>query len=373
MASALKELIQQEIIASGGLISFARFMELALYTPQWGYYASDHDPFSAKGDFITAPDISPLFMRCIAKQCQEVFNLLPGSDMVEIGAGKGVFASQLLLECEVLGALPDTYYIVEHSEIWRNRQEAYLSRTVPHLVSRIVWLDTLPASVHGILFANEVMDALPFHCFQVEKTAIKERCVTWNKDHFCWEIVSPISSGFKEQMEAYHNAYAFKDPYESEINLSVPAWIQSIAGALKKGLILLFDYGYGRGEYYHPDRTKGTLMCYHRHERHTDPFLHVGSQDITAHVDFTTVIENAVQQGCELAGYTTQSAFLMACGILDEPDREETMKAQYQRTQAIKKLIWPSEMGESIKVMALSKSWDAQLRGFSLVDRRRDL
>lgn len=372
----LKRRIHQEMIASGGLISFARFMELALYAPGLGYYSAGQPKLGEGGDFITAPEISPLFAKCVARQCQQILTELQTGDILEFGAGSGIFAKDLLIELEILGVLPETYFILEVSAELRERQRHLLEKHCPQLISRIKWLESLPISgINGIIFANEVIDAMPVHCFQIENEKVKERCVTWHENNFAWQSSAPLTAELISQIKLYQQTHYFLEGYQSEINLRLPGWINSISAILKKGIILLFDYGYGRAEYYHPDRHRGTLMCYYQHQRHADPLTLIGLQDISAHVDFTLVIENAIDSGCELAGYTTQAGFLLASGLLEFMQQEQSMsvKVQYTQAQAIKKLTLPSEMGESVKVMALSKDFDTPLIAFSLQDRRRDL
>lgn len=365
----LKHTIRQEIAAAGGAISFARFMELALYAPGLGYYTAGKFKLGARGDFVTAPEITPLFAQTVARQCQQIAKELPYYDIVEFGAGSGVFAKDLLLELKKPGTLPRYYYIVEVSAELRERQQLLLQSECPDLWERIQWLDTLEdVSIQGIIFANEVMDALPVHCFTMEEGVIQERSVVWRNDEFSWESREPSA-----ELARQGEALCLPNGYQSEMHLYLSAWVPTVANMLKKGVILLFDYGYGRAEYYHPDRTMGTLMCYHQHQKNTNPFINIGLQDITAHVDFTTVIESADMAGCKLAGFTTQAGFLTACGLLEMVDNDLPPKEKFQQSQAIKKLLFPSEMGEAIKVMALTKQWDTPLLGFGLVDRRRDL
>lgn len=371
----LTDLIREEIQSSGGFISFSRFMELALYSPGLGYYSAGQRKLGKGGDFITAPEISPLFSQCVAQQCHQVLNTLSKGEILELGAGSGIFAKDLLLELENLHSLPEHYFILEVSAELRARQKELLTHHCSHLMSRIIWLDTLPdVPINGMIIANEVLDAMPVHCFRIDNTDIQERCVTWNKDHFEWVYTAPTTSALTQQVESLTQEYDLPTGYKSEINLMLPAWIHSIASILNKGIILFFDYGYGRAEYYHHERHMGTLMCYYQHRRHENPFELIGLQDITAHVDFTTVVESAYAAGCTLAGYTTQAHFLLNCHLLELAQKQEsTLIEKTNQVQAIKKLTLPSEMGELIKVMALSKNYTESLCGFSLPDRRRDL
>lgn len=373
-SAKLTQFISHDIVTSGGYISFARFMELALYAPGLGYYSAGSHKLGKGGDFVTAPEISPLFAQCIANQCQPILNELKTGDILEIGAGSGIFAKDILLQLEKLDSLPQNYYILEISPDLRERQKNLLQLGCPHLFSRIVWLDSLPSAFCGIIFANEVMDAMPVHCFRIDKDGAKERCVRWEKDQFVWHIAPATTPVLSKQLNALQHDYCLEIGYESEINTQLPAWIASLADSLKQGILLLIDYGYGRSEYYHPDREQGTLMCFYQHHRHDNPFLYVGLQDITAHVDFTSVVESAVDTGLMLAGYTTQASFLLACGLLELADQNSPSEIErYTQNQAIKKLTLPSQMGELVKVIALAKGYDLPLVGFTLHDRRRDL
>jgi len=374
----LTQIIRQEITQSNGLINFARFMELALYTPGLGYYSAGQIKFGKHGDFVTAPELTDLFAHCIALQCQQILTELKTGDLLEIGAGSGVFAKDLLIALEKSNSLPEHYFILEISADLRKRQQALLSTHCPHLLSRIRWLARLPTTpFNGIIIANEVIDALPVHRFTFTKTGIQEQCVTWQQDHFAWQL-APASSELLEHL-AFISSEKYLESipigYTSEINLLLRHWIKSISQCLNKGIFLLFDYGYGRAEYYHPDRSTGTLMCYYQHSKHDDPFQHIGLQDITAHVDFTSIIENASIANCSLAGYTTQAGFLLNCDLLELAKKinPNNPVSHYQQIQTIKTLTLPSEMGEAIKVMALAKNYTQPLRGFAPPHRQRDL
>jgi SAM-dependent MidA family methyltransferase len=370
----LLDYVRQEITQAGGYISFARFMELALYAPGLGYYSAGSHKLGKQGDFITAPEISPLFAKCIARQCQQVFAALAGSHILEIGAGTGKLASDLLQELTQLDALPQQYFILEISADLRAKQQERLQQTCPDFFTRIHWLDRLPAGdFEGIILANEVMDALPVHVFEIENQTVKERCVTLVENQLAWQLTPPTTAALVSELDAIQQEQPLQNAYVSEVNLMLAPWIKSIGDSLKKGVILLFDYGYGRQEYYHPERSSGTLMCYYQHHRHANPFLLMGLQDITAHVDFTQVVISAMDADLNLLGYTTQAAFLLACGITELVADNLDAVEQYQQGQAIKLLTLPSQMGEAIKVMALSKAVEMSLLGFGLYDRRKDL
>jgi SAM-dependent MidA family methyltransferase len=370
----LTHLIRQEIQASQGAISFARFMELALYAEDLGFYSKNTEKFGARGDFITAPLVSPLFAQCIARQCIQVFATLATHEILEIGAGSGVFARDLLLELEKQNSLPEHYFIFEISASLRTTQQQFLKNACPHLFSRIVWLEALPKNkICGVIFANEVMDALPVTRFCIEDHQLFERSVSFEQDHFIWKnwAASPTLTSVIKKITT---DCELPTHYESEVALTLPHWIHSLAHALTSGIILLFDYGYGRREYYHPERSQGTLTCFYQHQKHSDPLIHIGSQDITAHVDFTRVVETAMDANLTFKGYTTQAAFLFATGLMELAGANHLPEIErFQEAQAIKTLTFPSEMGETIKVIGFAKNLDIPLIGFSLLDRSRDL
>jgi SAM-dependent MidA family methyltransferase len=371
----LIDLIADEIAAAGGHISFARYMELALFAPGLGYYSAGSHKLGKEGDFVTAPLISPLFAQCIARQCQQVLFEMVNGSMLELGAGTGQLACDLLLELERLDSLPEHYFILEISAELRERQQQLLQEHCAHLLSRVEWLDQLPTSkMKGIILANEVLDAMPVHCFRIEDDAILERSVTFNENGFAWQVTTPTSPTFIQQVETILAECPFNTGYESEINLMLADWIKTLGDRLEQGMMLLIDYGFGRREYYHPDRQEGTLMCFYQHHHHANPFVWPGLQDITAHVNFTTVAESAMDAGLRVAGYTTQASFLLACGLTEfAAAKTLSVTQQYQQNQAIKVLTLPSQMGELVKVIGLSKNLDVSLVGFSLFDRRHDL
>ncbi len=370
----LTQLIRDEIISEGKPITFARFMELALYAPGLGYYSAGMHKLGREGDFVTAPEISPLFAKCVAKQCSQILTELEQGDILEFGAGSGIFAKDLLLELEKLNALPAHYFILEVSADLRQRQFELLKTTCPHLLARIIWLDKLPDTpINGIIFANEVLDAMPVHCFTVLQNEIQERCVDWENNQFVWRLAAG-SPELQNYFKSILSEFSLDSGYQSEASLIQPAWIATMADLLNKGLLLLIDYGYGRAEYYHPERRDGTLMCFYQHHKHSDPFMLIGLQDITAHVDFTLLAESAVDAGLTVSGFTTQAAFLLATGLLEIANEEPLSEIEkYKQSQQIKMLTLPSQMGEVVKVLGLTKNMDRQLIGFSLQDRRRNL
>ncbi len=370
----LCELIHHDIALQGGWISFSRFMELALYAPGLGYYSAGTSKFGAAGDFITAPELSSLFGRTLARQVVEIMSLST-PHILELGAGSGKLALDILTELERLAQLPTTYAILEVSADLRLRQQTLLSKHLPHLVERIKWLDTLPAQISGAVIANEVLDALPVHLVRWRDSQIFERGVASKGSNFIWQERLPENVALLElaQQINFPDHDLSEISYLSEISLIARGLVSSLCERLNKGAMLFIDYGFGAREYYHPQRDSGTLMCHYRHHAHDDPFFLPGLQDITAHVDFTAVAESAIDHGANLLGYTTQAHFLINGGITDlisdvSPDN---LREYLPLSAQIQKLTSPAEMGELFKVIALGKGIDAPLSNFLAGDKSR--
>ncbi|WP_455204894.1 class I SAM-dependent methyltransferase [Kaarinaea lacus] len=373
----LIEYIRAKIDSAGGRISFAEFMSLALYAPGLGYYTAGKQKFGVSGDFITAPELSPLFSQCLARQCQQILSELHQQStqalvILEAGGGSGVMAAQLLAELERLDSLPEQYFILELSADLRQRQQQTLTETVPHLMPLVQWLDTLPKQgIEGVLLANEVLDAMPVHRVVLDDHA-QEYYVGWDGERFIWQTGEISSQALLDRVSALPRD--LPRPYVTEINLAASAWVTTLASVIKKGVALLIDYGFPRHEYYHEQRRNGTLMCHYRHRSHDNPFVYPGLQDITAHVDFTAVADAAVDAGFNVAGFNTQGFFLLACGLENIIASVDIDSTEYIRlSQQIKLLTLPHEMGELFKVLALTKNFSAQLMGFSLQDLRSRL
>ena len=375
-SQALSDDIRLAIHQQGGCLSFSTFMELALYHSRWGYYQSPAFQLGKQGDFITAPEISPLFARAFACQYLDLSERLGTLPILELGAGSGRFASDLLLELNLQDKLPPQYYIYEISAHLRKKQHEFLQATCPHFIHRIHWLHALPSEFSGLIIANEVLDALPVHCFKVTEEGIKERCVTTHLNDFAWQLCPPSSDEFAEKAHYLSQQHDLWIGYESELHLPMHHFVKKVARSLKQGVILFVDYGYGQAEYYHPERYQGSLTCFYQHRHHNNPLIYPGLQDISVHVDFSAVIEHAAEAGCTLLGYTTQASFLFACGLMKLAEEEEkncSPADAFKLHQAIKILTLPTEMGERIKVMAIGKEVEIDLLGFGLQDRCRDL
>ncbi|NOY63114.1 MAG: SAM-dependent methyltransferase [Gammaproteobacteria bacterium] len=369
------ELIKARIEAAGGTISFADYMNLALYAPGLGYYSAGAAKFGAAGDFVTAPEISALFSQCLARQCMQVLRALDGGGVLEFGAGTGAMACDLLRELEAQQCLPDYYCIIELSAELRARQRAQFERRAPHLLGLVTWIDELPESgMKGVILANEVLDAMAVHRLRWHESGVCEMGVAWRDDCLCWHEMKLENPHCIEAVNALESVLPQRLPngYETEINLGMIAWLQSVSDVLQEGAALIIDYGFPRQEYYHPQRNDGTLRCHYRHRAHADPFLYPGLQDITAHVDMTAVAEAAHQAGLTVAGYTSQAYFLLANGLMEIADSigATATRQQVDIARQIKTLTLPGEMGELFKVMALTRGIDEPLAGFAMRDER---
>jgi len=370
LTTALTALIRTEITKAGEAIPFSRFMELALYAPGLGYYSAGKQKFGAHGDFVTAPELGPVFARCLARQCAQVL-AATGGDILEAGAGSGALAVELLLELERLGQLPEHYLIVELSSDLRDRQRAALARQAAHLAARVTWCDTLPAhGFRGIVLGNELLDAMPVERFRTGRDTVKALQVGWQDNRFVWRETA-ASTALLERVLPLELA----EGYESEVGFAAEGWVRSVGDALVHGVVLLVDYGFPRAEFYHPQRSRGTLMCHYRHRAHDDPLILAGLQDITAHVDFSAVAEAGQDTGLALLGYASQAMFLLGSGLEDVAARSTTQDARSQMTftNEVKKLTLPHEMGELFKVIALGRNFDQPLIGFRMQDRRARL
>ncbi len=364
----LRQLILEDIVRQEGWIPFSRFMELALYAPGLGYYAAGARKFGSDGDFVTAPEISPLFGRVVARQAAEIMSL-SAPVITELGAGSGRLAADILLELEHLGSLPERYFILDLSADLRERQQALLRERAPHLLDRVAWLEALPETMEGLVLGNEVLDAMPVHLLRWDKDGILERGVSAAGGTFAWHDRPVQSPGLLDAARLVR----VPEGYMSEISLSARGLARSLCERLARGVVLFVDYGFGNREYYHPQRSQGTLMCHYRHHAHDDPFFLVGLQDITAHVDFTAIAESAGEAGAHLLGYTTQAHFLINSGLLDvlRQTSPGNLRAYLPLSAQMQKLTSPAEMGELFKVIALGKGIDAPLSGFARGDLSR--
>jgi SAM-dependent MidA family methyltransferase len=384
-SARVRALLTSQIEAGGGYLSFERFMELALYAPGLGYYSGGALKLGEDGDFTTAPEVSALFGACVAVQCAEVFDgvgcgIEAGSIetpvLMEIGAGTGRLALQLLTRLEELERLPPHYWILETSADLRERQRALFERRAPHLAHLLTWLDAPPErSFDGVILANEVLDALPVARFRWRPDGVEELGVTMQHGGFAWSAraASPTMAAACEALRRAGGGW--DEGYVSEYCPRLGAWTRAVTLRLRRGAVFWFDYGLPRAQYYFAERHEGTLLCHHRHRAHGDPFAHPGLQDITAWVDFTALAEASDEAGFELAGFTTQAHFLAANGIdveMRNLARGDEARFAVLANQA-RRLMLPGEMGERFKVMAWQRGLSSELSGMSLVDLRHSL
>lgn len=368
----LSEEIKAAILKDGDM-PFHQFMQHALYHPHQGYYTSGLQKFGPKGDFITAPELSPLFGMTVANALIPLIQQEKLSYILEFGAGSGQLCIDVLTQLEQQQALPEKYFILEVSGELQHRQKASLIKKIPHLAEKVQWCTELPKDLSGVIvLANEVLDAMPVHRFKKSKSMLLESFISINEHNELIECFKPSS----DQRLIDYLTHAFPEDcenYLSEANLWLSGWFQALFHTLNRGAVFLIDYGFPRHEYYHPDRHMGTLMCHAQHHAHPHPLTHIGEQDITAHVDFTHVAESASEAGFHVAGFCNQASFLLTHGLLSFIESIHDEKEKLRATKAIKILTQPSEMGELFKVMALTKNVQLPDFYFLLQDKRASL
>jgi SAM-dependent MidA family methyltransferase len=377
-SEALLARLRREIDAGGGFLPFRRYMELALYTPGQGYYTAGSHKLGAGGDFTTAPEISPLFARCLARQCAQVLGQLGGGDVLEFGAGTGALAVEMLRTLDGLGNVPERYMILELSPDLRARQQRAVAALPEPLRTRVHWLDTLPdpGGFRGVMLGNEVLDAMPVDVFTWMGKGVMERGVKRSGQGLAW-AGRPAGAALASAVEALREDAGGGWPagYTSERNPGLCAWVSALSASLAAGVILLIDYGYPRSEYYSPERSRGTLMGYYRHRALTDPLIWPGLVDITAHVDFTAVAEAGTAAGLGVLGYTTQAWFLIGAGLdaVFQEAASDDPREQLALASQVRQLTLPGEMGERFQAIALGRGIDEPLVGFTGRDLRARL
>lgn len=364
-SARLSAAIAAEIAAAGGAIPFSRFMELALYAPGLGYYSAGATKFGGGGDFVTAPELGPVFAACVAEAAAPVLQQLgPAAQWFEIGGGSGAFAEVALQRLLELDALPDRYAILEPSADLRERQRTRLTERLPPLLSALVeWVDgPMPGDWDGVLFANEVIDALPTPRFAIAEGEVWEEHVVVDpdRDGAFARVLRPADALLAAGVRAIERQLGrpFDDGYRSELLPQLPYWVQAVAGGLQRGAMLFCDYGYARGEYYLPQRRDGTLRAFHRHRLHDDPLRWPGLQDLTASVDFTALAEAGTGAGFDLAGYCSQASFLLGNGLpaaLERIERLDDAALRQRRHDEVRQLTLPSAMGERFQVMGFER------------------
>ena len=367
--------LKNRVESADGVLDFADFMREALYAPGLGYYAAGLPKFGAAGDFVTAPEVSPLFGRALARQVAEVLEAVADGDVLEFGAGSSALAIELLLELERLGRLPARYLILDLSASLRAVQRERLQQRVPHLLDRVVWVDTWPEGFRGVIVGNEVLDALPLRLLEITEDGPVRMGVAVGDDGLIWSRlpVNEDDCAVLADIET-HRGGAFPVGYRVEFHPELPGWLSGLAHALERGVAILLDYGGTARELYAPERWMGTLRCHLRHYAHDDPLVHPGLQDITAWVDFSRVAESAHAAGLDVLGYTMQAHFLLGCGlaqVYEQAFADMSSEAdQLRLAQGFKTLMMPGEMGERFKVIALGKGVDMPLAGFAMRDFR---
>ncbi len=361
-------------IRQHGPMPFSEYMQRALYTPDLGYYTGGTAKLGAHGDFITAPELSPLFGQCLARQIDQILSEIHSGFILEFGAGSGKLARDMLLTLHHVGSLPEKYQILEVSAELRIRQQQRLKTSLPpEVFARVKWLETLPhPGWKGVVIANEVLDAMPVERFHLTPEAAWRMGVDLDTDgRLVWTempVTSPhlqrIVNGLRKLIQPTSLGY------KAEVNLNIHPWLKSLSHFMAQGTVLLIDYGFPQHELYQKERLNGSLRCFYQHRVHDNPLIWPGLQDITAHVDFTEVAEAGFDAGFKVAGFTTQAHFLMSTGLLEGLPTDLPVTEQLKLSQQIKTLTLPEEMGEIFKVIALSKNLDIPLMGFQLRDLR---
>ena len=366
------EMIHRAIEKAGGAIDFSEFMERALYSPGWGYYMTDQPKLGAGGNFITAPELGSGFGGCIARQVEEVLEQIGGGEVFEVGGGSGALAHSVLNTLADRDALPDRYWLLEVSPALRQQQKRRLGALGSDLASRVAWTESLPEpGFRGVVLGNEVLDAMAVSRFRIVDDLPRRLLVSSDGEDFYWALDKP-DHDFAAACYQRIGEDRLEEGYESEIGLRAEGWIASMGERLEAGCLLLVDYGFPSREFFHPERSRGTLRTHSRHHADENVFKRVGTQDITAHVDFSAVARAGTGVGLEVEGYTQQGAFLLSLGLLDHA-ADKTQRAFLQATAEIRRLTLPSDMGELFKVIALGKGLTSLLSGFTLQDHSRRL
>ena len=357
------EHIAKAIADEDDWIPFSRYMELALYAPKLGYYSAGTRKFGMHGDFVTAPEISNVFAKCMALQARQVIEKT-GGNILELGPGSGVLAADMFEELLAHKVVPERYFLLEVSPDLRERQRKLLAYRFPEHIGRFVWLDSLPEKITGLVIANEVLDVVPCAIVHRTRDQLLERGVIVTEAGFAWDDQPMPDDALKRRAESAFPPGDYS--YLSEINLAAEGLVRTVAASIDKGVALFIDYGFPEREFYHPQRFMGTLRCHYRHRFHGDPFFLPGLQDITAHVDFTAMARAAEGVDAEVYGFTTQAYFLISCGLavmVADGDPGMTL-SRLKGTSAVHRLINPSEMGELFKVLGVGRGIDGPLLGF---------
>ena len=368
----LRAEIALAIDAADGFLPFDRYMQMVLYAPGLGYYVAGARKFGSAGDFVTAPELTPLFGRTLAAQVDSILDATQRREIVELGAGSGKLASDLLSALAAMGKPAGHYFIIEVSAELRERQRATIERLAPSELAHVEWTTQLPARIEGAIVMNEVLDAVPVHLIARHGGAWLERGVSLEDGRLAW-AERPLRDARLMALAA--NRFPAAGDYASELNPAAEALVEHVGRRLATGALLVVDYGFTRAEYYLPERNNGTLMGHYRHRAHDDPFLWPGLSDLTAHVDFTAIAEAGERAGLAVAGFTAQASFLLACGLLDrlrETGAPESL-AYLRETSTVQTLTSIRGMGELFKVLALVRGEGIDWKGFALSDRSHRL
>ena len=368
---ALNHMLKKEIIQSGGSISFSLLMDIVLYDEEHGYYTGNKEQFGESGDFITAPMISNIFTRCFLNSFKENFLHLPSS-ILELGAGNGQFAVDLMIAAEKNNIVIDQYLIYEISNNLVKRQQKILQKNLSkEIFSKVVWVSKIPERFEGIIFANEFLDAFPTNIYEIKNKQIYERKVGIENNQLDWKIDSNPSP----ELESFIDKKDLPTGYIFEYSKKLDDWLKDFFKTIKKAMVFFVDYGFCQSELFHQDRMEGTLMCHYKHYAHTNPFAFLGAQDITWHINFSHISRLAKSAGCTVGGFVSQANFLMNTGALDflgEHDPNNILDFKIQ-TNAFQKLTSPAEMGDLVKVIGIIKNTEASLIGFNKNDRKFQL
>ena len=373
-SAAVAAFIRERIDSAGGVLPFDEYMEAALYAPGLGYYAAGSRKFGPGGDFVTAPELGPLFGQCLAREVGPVLASLKEACVLEFGAGSGALAVSLIEALSRLDQLPERYCILEISPDLRERQRKRLEPIANQHGLDIEWLERMPdAPLEGVILANEVVDAFPVTRFRVRNEKPVRAGVCINGDGFAWDWIDDL--GDDQSTMNIFCQYQLKEGYTSEVCHRSKAWMGALASALQRGVVLVIDYGFPAAEYYLPERSEGTLRCHYLHQAHNDPLIYPGIQDVTSHVNFSALADAGRESGLEVLGYTSQEAYLLGLGLLElaSPQPNDDEKQMLKTAAEVKELILPSQMGEAFKVMAFGKQADKPLQGFKLRDRSGSL
>ena len=373
-SAAVTRYIRERIEDAGGVLPFDQYMDAVLYAPGLGYYATGTRKFGEGGDFITAPEMGPLFGQCLAHEVGPVLEMIDAPCVLEFGAGSGALAQSLIEALVASGQLPSRYCILEISPDLRERQRERLEPLAKSYGLTIEWLEQIPSEpLHGVILANEVVDAFAVTRFRVIEGRPWRAGVCIEGDGFAWDWIDDLAPD--SVAAKIVRRYDLAEGYTSEVCPRADAWIDTLSHCLEQGLAIVIDYGFSAGEYYLPERSQGTLRCHYQHRAHNDPLIFSGIQDITCHVDFSALADAGQAAGFDILGYTSQEAYLLSLGLLDlaAPQPEDDEKAVLARAAEVKQLILPSQMGEAFKVMALGRNLDQKLQGFDLRDRRPSL